>query len=160
VKSGVKYDEFDKRMYAKWTDVVTPVQATIEDMRVEEMPRTKTKELVAWFPEEQFRFGVPLTAKVNRRALAKITGSEDPMDAIGTTVELYNDPTVRNPQTGEYGAVRIRIPRNGANGGEKPATTSPHPPVPLSQPHADRPAKSLDQVNDDLAAATDDEMPY
>jgi hypothetical protein len=30
------------------------------------------------------------------------------MDAIGVRVQLYNDPTVRNPQTGEYGSVRIR----------------------------------------------------
>jgi hypothetical protein len=69
----MKYDDFDNRTYAKWTDVVTPVVATIADMRVEEMPRTKKKELVAYFPEEQFRFGLPITAKVNRRALAMIT---------------------------------------------------------------------------------------
>jgi len=139
----MKYDDFDNRIYAKWTDVVTPVQATIVDMRVEEMPRTKKKELVAYFPEEQFRFGVPLSAKVNRRALAKITGSEDPMDAIGTTVELFNDPTQRNAQTGEYGAVRIRAPRNSTTGGEKQA--QPHAPVLLSQAHANEPERNEDE---------------
>ena len=149
----MRYDDFDNRIYAKWTDVVTPVRATVEEMRVEEMPRTKKKELVAYFPEEQFRFGVPLTAKANRRALAKITGSEDPMDAVGATVELYNDPTVRNPQTGECGAVRIRAPRNGANEGEKPA--QPHASVPLSQAHADHVVEQeLESVNAKLAAAT------
>jgi hypothetical protein len=145
----MKYDDFDNRIYAKWTDVVTPVVATIEDICVEEMPRTKKEELVAHFPEEQFRFRVILSAKVNRRALAKITGSEDPMDAIGTTVELFNDPTQRNPQTGEYGAVRIRAPRNSAD--EKPSQS--RTPVPLSQP------TSLDEMNSELQAATDD-IPY
>src|SRR5262249_58139373 len=99
-RSEMKYSDFDKRKYAKWTDVVTPVVATVTDMRVEEMPRTREKALVIYFPEEQFRFGVPLTAKANREALAEITGSENPIDAIGTTLELFNDPTQRNPQTG------------------------------------------------------------
>jgi hypothetical protein len=122
MKRGTKYSDFDNRNYANWKDVITPVVATIQDMRVEEMPQTKKNELVAYFPEEQFRYGVPLTAKINREALAKIAGSEDAADAVGVTVEMYNDPTVRNPRTGEYGALRIRAPRNGngANGGEKP----------------------------------------
>lgn len=148
----MKYSDFDKRKYAKWTDVVTPVVATVTDMRVEEMPRTREKALVIYFPEEQFRFGVPLTAKANREALAEITGSENPMDAIGTTLELFNDPTQRNPQTGEYGAVRIRAPRHSAKGGEKPA--QPHAPVPLSQPIS----KSVDEINGELQGSTN--MPY
>jgi hypothetical protein len=139
----MSYDDFDKRIYAKGTDVVPPVVATIEDISVAEMPRTKEKQLVAWFPKEQFRFGVILSAKVNREALARITGSRDPMDAIGTTVELFNDPTVRNPQTGEFGAVRIRAPRNGANGGEKPA--KPRAPVLPSQVQANEPERNEDE---------------
>jgi hypothetical protein len=79
----------------------------VEEIRVEEMPRSKDQQLVAYFPEEQFRYGVVLN-KTNRDALRQITGSDDPQDAVGTWVELYNDPAVRNPQTGEYGAVRIR----------------------------------------------------
>jgi hypothetical protein len=156
-----KYDDFDNRMYANWKDVVVPVRATINEVSYEEMPRTKKTVPVFRFPKEQFRFAVALTARVNRRAMAEITGREDPEDAVGHTIELYNDPTQRNPQTGEYGALRIRKPGpNGSNSGEKSATTSPHPPVPLSQPHADRPAKSPEEANDDLVAATDDEMPY
>ena len=79
----------------------------VEEIRVEEMPRSKDQQLVAYFPEEQFRYGVVLN-KTNRDALRQITGSDDPQDAVGTWVELYNDPAVRNPQTDEYGAVRIR----------------------------------------------------
>jgi hypothetical protein len=139
----MSYDDFDNRTYAKWTDVVTPVVATIEDMRVEEMPRTKEKVLVAYFPEEQFRFGVPLRAKVNREALARITGSRDPMDAIGTAVELFNDSNVRNPQTGEFGAVRFRAPQNSANGGEKPA--HPLASVPSSQVQTNEPERNEDE---------------
>jgi hypothetical protein len=143
------YDDFDNRIYAKWTDVLKPIVATIEEVRFEEMPnaeidkRTGKKKLtiVLYFPEEQFRFGVALSAKVNRRALAAITGSEDPMDAVGTTVELFNDPTVRNPQTGEYGSVRIR--QAPAPARETPTT------------------KSLDEANAELAADTaNSEIPY
>src|SRR5215469_9571556 len=79
-KKKMAYDDFDNRNYAKWTDVVNPVVATIEEVRFEEMPnakinkRTGEKQLtiVLYFTEEQFRFGVPLSAKVNRRALASI----------------------------------------------------------------------------------------
>jgi hypothetical protein len=134
----MKYDDFDERKYAKWTDVMTPVVATIVDMCKEKMPRDGKMKLVAYFPEEEFRFDVVL-CKTTRRALAQITGSEDPMDAIGTTVELFNDSSVRNPQTREYGAVRIR-----------PA------PVAAAKPAATPVAKSLDQVNAELAA----EIPY
>ena len=103
----MKYSDFDKRTYAKWTDVTTPVVAMIEELRIEEMSQTKEQRLVAYFPKEQFRYGVPLN-KTNRDALRLITGSDDPQDAVGTLVELYNDPTIRNPRTGEYGSVRIR----------------------------------------------------
>jgi hypothetical protein len=116
----MKYEDFDNRIYANWKDVVTPVVATVEEVRVEEMPRDKKKALVLYFPEEQFRFGVALTAKENRESLAQITRSRNPMDAIGTTLELYNNPTVRNPRTGEYGALRIRLARNGENGANNP----------------------------------------
>ena len=143
MKRGTKYSDFDNRKYGKWKDVVTPVRATVEDMSVDEMPQTKEKTLVAWFPEEQFRYGVPLTARVNRETLARIAGSEDPMDAIGITIELYNDPTVRNPRTGEYGALRIRAPRNGANGGEKPA--EPRAPVLSPQVQANEQERNEDE---------------
>jgi hypothetical protein len=143
MKRGTKYSDFDHRKFGNGKDVVTPVQATVEDMRLEEMPQTKEKALVAWFPEEQFRYGVPLTAKINREALARIAGSEDPMDAIGITIELYNDPTVRNPRTGDYGALRIRAPRNCANGGEKPA--QPRAPVLSSQVQASDPERNEDE---------------
>jgi hypothetical protein len=143
MKRGTKYSDFDNRKYGKGKDVVTPVQATVEDMSVDEMPQTKEKALVAWFPEEQFRYGVPLTARVNREALARIAGSEDPMDAIGVTIELYNDSTVRNPRTGEYGALRIRAPRSGANGCEKPA--QPRAPLPSSQAQANEQERNEDE---------------
>jgi hypothetical protein len=75
-------------MYANWKDVVVPVRATVNEVSYEEMPRTKKTVPVLRFPKEQFRFAVALTAKVNRRAMAKITGSEDPEDAVGHTIEL------------------------------------------------------------------------
>jgi len=134
----MKYDDFDNRMYAKWSDVVPPVQAIIEAVRVEEMSRTKDNVLVVWFPKDQFRYGVPLTAKCNRRALAAITGSENPMDAIGVTVELYADMTVRNPQTGELGALRIRAPQKPDSGkSAKPKKPKPHRPVKIEEPDSD-----------------------
>jgi hypothetical protein len=129
-----RYSDYDKRKYAKWTDVTTPVNATIIDMCDETMPRNGEVKLVAYFPEEEFRFAVILNQE-NRKALAQITGSENPIDAMRTRVQLYNNPTVKNPQTGEYGAVRIRpVPAAAAN----PAAT----PV----------AKSLDEINAELAA--------
>jgi hypothetical protein len=129
----MKYSDFDERKYAKWTDVVSPVVATIVDVCKEVMPRDGKTKLVIYFTEEEFRFGVVL-CKATRQALAQITGSEDPMDAIGTTVELYNDSTVRNPTTGEYGAVRIRR----ASVRQQPAVTPP--------------TKTQDEINAELAA--------
>jgi hypothetical protein len=105
----MKYSDFDSRTYAKWSDVVRPIVATIQKIRVEEMPRTKEQRLVVYFSETQFRYGVPLN-KTNRDVLRQITESDSPEAATGVTVELYNDPTIRNPRTGEYGAVRIRLP--------------------------------------------------
>jgi hypothetical protein len=106
----MKYDDFDNRNYAKWSDFVPPRVLTVEEVRVEEMPRDKRQVPVLWFPEDEFKYGVPLTAKINRRSMASITGSEDPMDAVGVTAEFYADMTVPNPRTGEMGAVRIRKP--------------------------------------------------
>jgi hypothetical protein len=104
------YGDFDNRLYAKWSDFDPPRQLKVEAVRVEEMPKTKKNEIVLWFDPEEFKYGVALTAKCNRDAMIAITGSIDPMDAIGVTIELYADMTVRNPQTGEMGAVRIRAP--------------------------------------------------
>ncbi|HEU5247999.1 MAG TPA: hypothetical protein VFU09_12995 [Candidatus Udaeobacter sp.] len=106
------YGDFDKRLYAKWSDVVPSVIATVEAVRVEEMPKTKDEAIVLWFPKEEFRYGVPLTAKCNREAMEKITGSKDPMDAVGVTIEMFADMAVPNPRTGERGALRIRAPQS------------------------------------------------
>jgi len=108
----LKYSDFDNRKFARHTDVDPPVTATIEDMCPEEDQVTKKKQLVVYFPEDQFRFAVGLN-KTRREALAEITGSDDPMDAIGVIVELFNDITIRNPRTGEVGSIGIRRPGSG-----------------------------------------------
>jgi hypothetical protein len=134
-EKAMKYSDFDNRKYANWKDVVTTVVATVEEVRVEVMPRTKDRQLVLFFPEDQFRYAVILN-KTRREALARITGSDDPEDAVGVTIELFNDSSVRNPQTGEYGSIAIRRP-------------------PVKRKPVARPApKSLDEVNAEASQGT------
>jgi hypothetical protein len=107
----MKWSDFDDRTLANHFDVRIPVKATINKIGPEKMPRDGKTALVIRFPEEQFRFGVQLN-KTRREALRKIVGSENANDAIGVTVELFEDMTVRNPSDGSMGGIGIRAPSN------------------------------------------------
>jgi hypothetical protein len=116
----MKWSDFDDRTLANHFDVRVPVTATISKIGPEKMPRDGKTQLVIRFPEDQFRFGVQLN-KTRREALREITGSDDPDDAVGVTVELYEDMTVRNPSDGSMGGIGIRRPpTEGIDFGLKP----------------------------------------
>jgi hypothetical protein len=102
----MRYSDFDNRSYARGSDFAEPFTAPVKEMRIEEMPRSKDHKLVMYL--EGFKYGIVLSAQVNRDAFVEITGSQDPMDAVGVTVTVYCDLSVRNPQTGEPGSIRIR----------------------------------------------------
>jgi hypothetical protein len=116
----MKWSDYDQRTLANHQDVHTPVTATISKIGPEPMPRDGKIQLVIRFPENQFRFGVQLN-KTRREALRDIVGSDDPDDAVGTTIELYEDMTVRNPSDGSMGGIGIRRPpTNAIDFGPKP----------------------------------------
>jgi hypothetical protein len=138
-----KWSDYDNRTWAKGSDFTKPLQLTPDEIREEEMPnakvdpRTGRKQLtpVLYFPPGQFRYGVVLTAKVNRDAIRDITGSDNIEDAIGVTFEFWNDLNERNPRTGEPGAIRIRQP------------TMKRKPMPRGLRELQRKNSALDQVN-------------
>jgi len=51
--------------------------------------------------------GLVMGNQVNKRRIAKYAGSEKVEDWIGVEIKIHNDKTVRNPKTGEYGAIRV-----------------------------------------------------
>jgi hypothetical protein len=117
-----KWSDYDQRTLANHQDVRIPVTATINKIGPEPMPRDGKIQLVIRFPEHEFRFGVQLN-KTRRDALRDIVGSDNPDNAVGVTIELYEDMTVRNPSDGSMGGIGIRRPSTQGRAidfGEKP----------------------------------------
>ena len=67
-------------------------------------------KLVAEIPKLDKRWVLNAT---NCELLEQITGSDEPDDWDGRTVELFNDATVRGPN-GEKGGIRCRPPQSKA----------------------------------------------
>jgi hypothetical protein len=145
---------YGNRSYFKATDFPKPRILVTEMFREETTQYSplnrwgkQKPKLVAYFVGEEM--GIVMSGP-NCKVMEELTGSPYADDWVGVQIEVFNDLSVRNPRTGEYGAIRFRRPMS------QPAPTAPHPPVPLSQPTS----KSMDEVNGELAAASDDEMPY
>ena len=96
--------------------------------------------------------------ETNSRFMADLTGEECPEDWVGTTVEAFNDKTVRAPD-GTYGGIRLRLPAHRPGDDDegeteqpsppsRPKRTRPHRPVAMSEPTSDE----LDRVNAELEA--------
>jgi hypothetical protein len=99
----------------------------------------KKLDLIAYFIGEEM--GLVLN-QTNQDMLEFISGSGYPDDWIGLTVEVYCEHGVRSPSGGTTAGIRLRRTKQPAPAPETPTT-----------------AKSLDEVNAELAAATA-EIPY
>jgi hypothetical protein len=118
---------------------------TVEQVREEEMPKTKNRLPVAWFPEAEERRGLTLGAKVNRDALAKISGCNVLEEISNVRIQICIG-RAWNPTKGEeVDALRIRKAPDELDG------NGPTPPYP-SQPR--EPAEAAHDP------AEDDEIPY
>jgi hypothetical protein len=100
--------------------------------------------------------------ETNRLKLVELLGP-DVDKWTGRTIILYKATGI--PFKGQFTTgIRIRgvVPVQTGND-EKPAPVRPHPPVPLSQARHDTPPsteQSVDEANAELAAASEEEIPF
>ena len=106
------FESLSKSKYLKKEEVETPVLATIQAVKKEDLAMAGQKEDLNWvlYFEENIK---PMVCNItNCRRVARINGSGDIEDWPGTKIVIYNDPDV------EFGGkitggVRIRKPKDG-----------------------------------------------
>ena len=97
--------------YLKATDLPAKgKRVKLAAINEEVLRNVERPKLVAEIPKLDKRWVLNAT---NCELLEQITGSDEPDDWEGRTVELFNDATVRGPN-GEKGGVRCRPPKTKA----------------------------------------------
>jgi hypothetical protein len=136
------YKSYSESAYLRKEDFPEPKVATIVEAREEQVtaPGKKPKDKIVLYFREPDKGLV--TNMAHGDALFDMTGSDDPEDWVGETVELYHDPSVAYAGK-RVGGIRLRPVRKLA------AKTKPQRPVKTSEPSSD----DIDGVNAELASA-------
>jgi hypothetical protein len=96
--------------YYRREDFNQPDVMTIKEAREEEVKPPNKEAEIKWvlYFEDRSK-GIPVN-QTNGEFMERLTGSENPEDWVGVTIEAFNDLSVRAPD-GSKGGIRFREPK-------------------------------------------------